>query len=201
MPSSQTSLEAEYVLLCITTSARENTYSTAFGRLPFSPLSSYPSYSRGAPSTLHDTVSPPNTGVFSAQANELGNLAYRTLSFTQKQCGGAVPAPGAFSEDDLQLLAEAAALLPQLRTHVDSMALHRYSQGVSGLASAANRYIDVQAPWALKKSDQARMRTVLYVLIEVLRHLALYSQPVTPRIGAALLEQLGARSSRDTAEA
>ncbi|EOD34142.1 methionine--tRNA ligase [Emiliania huxleyi CCMP1516] len=131
----------------------------------------------------------------------LGNLAYRTLSFTQKQCGGAVPAPDAFSEDDLQLLAEAAALLPQLRTHVDSMALHRYSQGVSGLASAANRYIDVQAPWALKKSEPARMRTVLYVLIEVLRHLALYSQPVTPRIGAALLEQLGARSSRDTAEA
>ena len=112
-----------------------------------------------------------------------------------------MPAPDAFSEDDLQLLAEAAALLPQLRTHVDSMALHRYSQGVSGLASAANRYIDVQAPWALKKSDPARMRTVLYVLIEVLRHLALYSQPVTPRIGAALLEQLGARSSRDTAEA
>ena len=104
MPSSQTSLEAEYVFLCITTSARENTYSTAFGRLPFSPLYSYPSYSRGALSTLHhNTVSPPNTGVFSAQANELGNLAYRTLSFTQKQCGGAVPAPDAFSEDDLQL--------------------------------------------------------------------------------------------------
>ena len=77
----------------------------------------------------------------------------------------------------------------------------RRSRSSSSLASAANRYIDVQAPWALKKSDPDRMRTVLYVLIEVLRHLALYSQPVTPRIGAALLEQLGARSSRDTAEA
>jgi methionyl-tRNA synthetase len=55
---------------------------------------------------------------------------------------------------------------------------------------AANAYVDHQAPWALKKTDPDRMNTVLYVLIETVRRLALLAQPFMPDTMARMLDQL-----------
>ena len=55
---------------------------------------------------------------------------------------------------------------------------------------AANGYVDRQAPWKLKKEDPARMATVLYVLTETIRHLAIICQPVMPSTMALMLDQL-----------
>ena len=55
----------------------------------------------------------------------------------------------------------------------------------------ANRYVDEQAPWALRKSDPARMATVLYTVMETLRYLAVLLQPVMPDAMGRLLNQLG----------
>jgi methionyl-tRNA synthetase len=55
----------------------------------------------------------------------------------------------------------------------------------------ANRYIDEQAPWTLRKSDPARMATVLYVLAETLRHIAVLALPFMPGSAGRLLDQLG----------
>ncbi len=63
---------------------------------------------------------------------------------------------------------------------------------------AANRYVDEQAPWALRKSDPARMATVLYVLAEAIRHLAILAQPVVPSAAARMLDQISvAEDARD----
>ncbi len=48
------------------------------------------------------------------------------------------------------------------------------------MVADANRYVDEQAPWTLRKTDPARMETVLYVLAEVIRHLAILAQPLVP---------------------
>lgn len=128
--------------------------------------------------------------VNSKLANDLGNLAYRTLSFAYKNCDAQVPTPGELTDADREVLEAADALLPQCRELVDSLALHRFTQALSAMTGLANRYIDVQAPWALKKSDPERMATVLYVLLETLRHVATLSQPVVPTIAEQLLEQL-----------
>ena len=58
----------------------------------------------------------------------------------------------------------------------------------------ANRYIDAQAPWTLKKTDVGRMRTVLYVLMEVIRHVAILYQPLMPASLNTILDQLGVPS-------
>lgn len=58
------------------------------------------------------------------------------------------------------------------------------------VAYEANSYIDRQAPWGLKKTDPARMETVLYVLAEVIRCLALIMQPLTPDSASKMLDQL-----------
>jgi methionyl-tRNA synthetase len=64
----------------------------------------------------------------------------------------------------------------------------------------ANRYVDEQAPWALSRSDPARMRTVLYTLAETLRHLAVLVQPFVPDAARKLLDQLAVpQGARDFA--
>ena len=55
----------------------------------------------------------------------------------------------------------------------------------------ANRYFAGQEPWALKKTDPARMETVLYVTAEVLRIIGIMSQPYIPASAATLLQLLG----------
>ena len=58
------------------------------------------------------------------------------------------------------------------------------------MCGEANRYVDAQAPWALRKSDPARMATVLWVLAETIRHLATLTQPFLPTASAKLLDLL-----------
>lgn len=126
-------------------------------------------------------------------ANSLGNLAQRTLSMIAKNCNEAVPQPSAFTEDDKALLDLAhIRMLPTVRHEYDRFYIHRAIEEIMRVAYEANSYIDRQAPWGLKKTDLARMETVLYVLAEVVRCLALIMQPLTPEAAGKLLDQLAA---------
>ncbi len=129
-------------------------------------------------------------------ANDFGNLAQRSLSMINKNNDAQVPAPGQFSAEDTELLAAAAGLLPKLREAIDRQMFHEGLEAVWQVVRAANGYVDRQAPWALKKTDPARMRTVLYVLADTVRQLALLLQPVMPGSTARLLDQLAVPSDR-----
>ncbi|HKY95027.1 MAG TPA: methionine--tRNA ligase [Kiloniellales bacterium] len=124
-------------------------------------------------------------------ANDLGNLAQRTLSFIRKNCDGRLPAPGALTEADEALLREGRALLPEVRRLLEAQAFNRALELIWLCVGEANRYIDAQAPWTLRKSDPVRMATVLYVLAETIRRVALLLQPFMPDAMAKLLDQLG----------
>ncbi|MFQ5953446.1 MAG: methionine--tRNA ligase [Kiloniellales bacterium] len=121
-------------------------------------------------------------------ANDFGNLAQRVLSMIAKE--GAVPEPGAHDAADKALLGAVRGLLDQQRRCYEEQAFHRALEFLFQVVGAANRYVDAQAPWALAKSDPARMSTVLYVLAETIRHLAILAQPVMPDAAGWLLDQL-----------
>jgi methionyl-tRNA synthetase len=123
-------------------------------------------------------------------ANDLGNLAQRVLSFIAKNAGAAVPEPGARSETDERLLASAAKLLPAVRAELDEQQFHKALDAIWQVVSESNKYVDEQAPWTLRKTDPARMATVLYVLADVIRQLAIVIQPYMPGSMAKLLDQL-----------
>ncbi|MEQ8387929.1 MAG: methionine--tRNA ligase [Alphaproteobacteria bacterium] len=123
-------------------------------------------------------------------ANDLGNLCQRVLSMVAKNCEGAVPTPGNFTAADSELLATAGGLLDRLRPEFDRQAFHKALELIWQTVGDANRYIDEQAPWALRKTEPARMATVLYVLAEVIRHLGILVQPFMPESGQMILEQL-----------
>jgi methionyl-tRNA synthetase len=123
-------------------------------------------------------------------ANELGNLAQRVLSMINRNCGAAVPEPGPLTPADETLLASVGGLLPRVREDFAEQSFHRALEAIWQVVAEANRYVDEQAPWALRKTDEARMRTVLYVLAETVRQLAILVQPVVPGSASRLLDQL-----------
>ena len=123
-------------------------------------------------------------------ANDYGNLAQRVLSMIGKNCGGAVPAPQEQNDDDRDMLGAAYALLPKVRDAMDRQLYHEVLEAIWVVIRAANAYVDKQAPWALKKTDPARMGMVLWVLAETIRSLALLTQPFMPAASGKMLDQL-----------
>ncbi len=133
-------------------------------------------------------------------ANDLGNLAQRVLTMIARNCDGKLPDPGVATDDDAALLDRAHRLGDELRARLDVQAFHEGLEAVWVVVRAANAYVDHQAPWALRKTDPARMGAVLYVVAETLRHLALVLQPYMPGAMGQLLDQLGvAADARDFA--
>ena len=123
-------------------------------------------------------------------ANDLGNLAQRSLSMINKNCAGRVPEPGAFSDADKTILAAADGMLAKAREAMERQAITRYLDAVWAVVADANRYFAAEAPWALKKTDPKRMETVLYVTAEVVRQIAILAQAVMPASCGRLLDAL-----------
>jgi len=138
--------------------------------------------------------------VNAALSNELGNLCQRTATMAHKNCDGAVPVPQApLLPEDEALLAAARGALPALRPLVaEQQALHLACEALLEVVRAANKYIDVQEPWTLRKTDPARMATVLYTILETLRVLGILYQPLVPASANAMLDQLTAPADART---
>ncbi|VTR07166.1 methionine--tRNA ligase MetG [Clostridioides difficile] len=123
-------------------------------------------------------------------ANEFGNLAQRTLSMIGKYFDGTLPAPGEFTDTDTALLTRADSLLDIVRAHIDNQAIHLALEALWSTLAETNRYISAQEPWKLAKTDLDRTGTVLYVCAEVVRIVALLSQPVMPESSNKILDLL-----------
>jgi methionyl-tRNA synthetase len=133
-------------------------------------------------------------------ANDLGNLAQRSLSMIAKQLAGVLPEPGAFTDNDKAILAQADGMIALARTAMATQQIHQALNAVWAVVAEANRYFAGEAPWALAKTDPPRQRTVLYVTAEVIRQIAILTQPVMPESSAKLLDSLGiAADARDFA--
>ncbi|MCZ4076460.1 methionine--tRNA ligase [Rhodococcus sp. H36-A4] len=124
-------------------------------------------------------------------SNELGNLAQRSLTMVAKNCDAVVPTPGEFTAEDTAMLARADELLEICRREFDVQALHSAVEAIWSVLGETNRYFSQQEPWVLRKTDPARMATVLYVTMEVLRIVGILVQPIMPDSAARILELLG----------
>jgi methionyl-tRNA synthetase len=123
-------------------------------------------------------------------ANDLGNLAQRSLSMIHRNCDGAIPEPGDLSAADETILTTAAALPERARAAMQDFALHTILAEIWALVGEANRYFASQEPWKLRKADPERMNTVLYVTAQVLGTIAIMAQPFIPAGAEKLLDLL-----------
>jgi methionyl-tRNA synthetase len=124
-------------------------------------------------------------------ANDLGNLAQRSLTMIARNCAGRVPTPGPFTAEDGAMLSSADDLLAVCRKAVDDQQIHQALAAIWSVVGDANRYFAAAAPWELKKTDPRRMETVLYVTAELLRIVSILVQPVMPQSAKRLLDLLG----------
>ena len=118
-------------------------------------------------------------------ANDLGNLAQRSLTMIAKNFGGALPAPGPLSANDTAMLAAADAMIGKAREAMKTRQLHQVLNAVWAVVADANRYFAGEAPWALAKTDPARQGTVLHTTAEVIRQVAILAQPFMPQSAGA----------------
>src|SRR4029078_3458269 len=133
-------------------------------------------------------------------ANDLGNLAQRSLSMIAKNCGGKIPECGALSQEDRAILEATDGLLTECRQHHDVQAINRSLDAIWKVVADSNRYFAAQEPWALRKTDPARMNTVLHVTAEVLRQVGLLIPPYMPAAAMKLLDLLDVDPSKRTFE-
>jgi len=125
-------------------------------------------------------------------ANSFGNLAQRTLSMIHKNLGGVLPIAGE-APDDRELLALVGKAvneeMPQAFDRFEfSFAIEAWIKAVF----ACNAYVDIQAPWALRKTDPDRMTKVLGTLVAAVRQLTRAIAPIIPESAHKLLSQIGA---------
>lgn len=123
-------------------------------------------------------------------ANDLGNLAQRSLSMIFKNCDGVMPTPGDLSDADNNILAALDGLLPKVRDQMDVQAINKALETIWKVVSDANGYFAGEEPWALKKTDPKRMGTVLYTTAEIIRQMSIIIQPIMPESAAKLLNLL-----------
>lgn len=133
-------------------------------------------------------------------ANGLGNLAQRSLSMIAKNCGGMVPKRSELAEADRAILDQTVEALATARKAMEEQGIHLALAAIFGVVAEADRYFASQEPWALRKTDPARMETVLWTTAEVVRRVALLCQPFIPGSAAKLLDLLAVPAdSRDFA--
>ena len=125
-------------------------------------------------------------------ANDLGNLFSRTLSMTHKYFNGLVPASGDEGDEDCDIKNIGRKAMADFQNNFIEAKFSRGLEGLWELVRGLNKYIDTTQPWTLfKEENMSRLGTVMYVLLENMRKIAVHLWPVMPEASEQMLEQLG----------
>ena len=140
------------------------------------------------------------TRINSDLANGIGNLASRSLSMINKNCDGKMPASGPLNDEDRALLATIDGVIESVRADMGNFQIHKALASIIDVVADGDRYFASQEPWSLKKTDPARMETVLYVTAETVRQISILLLPFMPESAGKLLDLLAIpANSRDFA--
>ncbi len=127
-------------------------------------------------------------------ANSFGNLAQRILSIIAKNLEGVLPTAPATREGEA-LLETVTTALVDMNLAMDDYAFSAAIEAWMGAVFACNQFVDAEAPWALRKTDPARMSSVLATLYVAIHDLARAIAPIVPGSAARLLNAMGLTGS------
>lgn len=123
-------------------------------------------------------------------ADVLGNFVHRALTFTQRQFGGAVPAPGAFSAEAQAVLDAIAAAPERIGALYASYRFRDALFETIDLARTGNKFFNDAAPWHQMKTDVKAAQTTLYVSLQLCASLSILLEPIVPDAAARLRRML-----------
>ena len=113
-------------------------------------------------------------------ANNYGNLCQRVFSFIKKNCENKIPKNNTLLKEDIELLNKLKNNLPNLIEMMDNQKLNEFIKEVVGFSFDANKYFNDSEPWALKKNDPDRMKTILFVVCEQIKNISILLNPIIP---------------------
>ncbi len=124
-----------------------------------------------------------------------GNFINRIVVLTNKYYDGVVPTPNEFSEVDLQTLTELKAYPSVISSSIERYRFREGSQELLNVSRLGNKYLADEEPWKLMKTDPERVKTIMYVGLQVAAALATLSEPFLPFTSQKLKNILAVTSS------
>ena len=123
-----------------------------------------------------------------------GNFINRVAVLTQKYYEGAVPAAGEFNDIDTETLRQITELTEKIEQSLERYRFREAQQELMNMARLGNKYLADEEPWKLIKTDPERVKTVMYVALQIATALAVASEPFLPFTSEKLkrMLQLGA---------
>ena len=109
-----------------------------------------------------------------------GNFVNRALQLTQKYYGGVVPAPEAFTAEDRAVIDEFKDVKAEVERLLEAFRFRDAQKEAMNLARIGNKYLADMEPWKLQKTDPGRVRTVLYLSLQLVANLATAFEPFLP---------------------
>ena len=109
-----------------------------------------------------------------------GNFVNRALQLTQKYYDGEVPAPGLLTDYDQQTLDEFRGVKEKLEGLLEAFKFREAQKEAMNLARIGNKYIADSEPWKVVKTDPERVKTVIYISLQLTANLAIAFEPFLP---------------------
>ena len=113
-------------------------------------------------------------------ANNYGNLCQRVFSFIKKNCENKIPKSKKLNNLDKQLLDNLKNNIPKLINLMNNQELNEYIKIVVSFSFDANKYFNDLEPWAVKKKDPDRMKTILFTIVQQIKNISILLNPIIP---------------------
>ena len=118
-------------------------------------------------------------------------MCQRVFSFIDKNCNSKIPSPDKFNDKDKELLDGIIKKLPKLKQMIDNQELNSYIKEVINFSFNSNKYFNDLEPWKLKKTNLARMNTVLYCILNQIKSISILLHPIMPNSIEKTFEKMG----------
>ena len=119
-----------------------------------------------------------------------GNFIHRTLSFINSKFDGQIPAPTKLDKDDESVLHAIREKVEQAGKEIEDSWLQSAANTLIGISRIGNQYLNTKEPWNLMKTDKEKAGTIFYVAAQVVKAIAVVSEPFMPQTAQQLWQTL-----------